>query len=386
VNLTSQGWNKSGLPRAIQLIASLFRQVPNVSTEVLAAYGDQNPFSSWHPLKHHLAAYVTSLGCSEDGIKDPAILWKSVPSKLVATGRAVLAEYDTQGGARSLSQPPQAGPVASSIDPDNIKRDSFCACFLIFGAKQTKHTRALQAILNRKLGVQGIPANADPTELHQCSRIVFMQAVVVEFFINKQQGAKPQKSNYQTLKEVSAGFVSHVFPKKRQFVCNRKHVGISAQTLERLWKSDIDSYDSLWNEVSKEDSPSSVVNHNIYILATKNLRPPSELKDAKNIVHAWLPPDRMDPQSRALHNIQVDACVNHSNQQALATFVLAGYGIISEQYLGIIENTRTTLRQLITDLRQAVVGSDDWKIKLERCSTFVEDNRLPGHNRSFNFN
>jgi hypothetical protein len=376
VNLTSQGWNKSGLPRAIQLIASLFRQVTNVSTEVLAANGSRNPFSSWLALKHHLAAHVISLGTKED----PAILWKSVPSKLVATGRAVLAEYDTQGGARSLSRPLQAGHDVAMIDPDKIKRDCFAGCFLIFSVKNQDLT-PLKTLLTSKLEEQGIP-NVVPTELHHCSRIVCMQAVVVEFLINKQQGSKQQKSNYQTLIEVSAGFVSHIFPRKGQFANQRKQVGISAETLGRLWKSDIDSYDSLWDELSMD---SSLICINIYILATKNLRPPSELKDAKNIVDAWLPPDRMDPQSRALHNIQVEACVNHSNQQALATLVLAGYGIISEQYLGIIENTRTTLRQLITDLRQAVVGSDEWKINKKRCSTFVENKRLPGNKKSFNF-
>jgi hypothetical protein len=59
------------------------------------------------------------------------------------------------------------------------------------------------------------------------------------------------------------------------------------------------------------------------------------------------------PSSRALHNIQVEACVDHSNQQALATLVLAGYGIISEPYLDLIKNTRTTLRQLANNRAQA---------------------------------
>jgi hypothetical protein len=355
----------------------LFRQVTNVSTEVLAANGGRNPFSSWFALKHHLAAHVISLGTKED----PAILWKSTPSKLVATGRAVLAEYDTQAGASSLSRPLQAGHDVAMIDPDKIKRDCFAGCFLIFSVKNQDLT-PLKTLLTSKLGEHGI-TNAVPTELHHCARIVFMQAVVVEFLINnKQQGSKQQKSNYQTLNEVSAGFVSHIFPKRGQFANQRKQVGISAETLERLWKRDIDSYESLWSELSKD---SLLICPNIYILATKNLRPPSELKDAKNIVDAWLPPDRMDPQSRALHNIQVEACVNHSNQQALATLVLAGYGIISQQYLGIIENTRTTLRQLITDLRQAVVGSDEWRKNKKSCSTFVENKRLPGNKKSFNF-
>jgi hypothetical protein len=181
-----------------------------------------------------------------------------------------------------------------------------------------------------------------------------MQAVVVEFFIKKQKGAQHYKSNHQTLVEVSAGFVSHVFPQQKQFSDNRKHVGILARRMAGLvLRTDIDSYDSLWEEVSKDPSKSKSLNHEIYILATKNLRPPSELQHAKNIVDAWLPPDRMDPSSRALHNIQVEACVDHSNQQALATLVLAGYGIISEPYLDLIKNTRTTLRQLANNRAQA---------------------------------
>jgi hypothetical protein len=383
VNLASQGWKKSGLPRAIQLLASLFRQVQNVSAEVLAAYGGQNPFSSWHALKHHLAAYVTSLGHSDD----PAILWKATPSKLAATGRAVIVEYDTPNGSASLSQPPQAGPVASSIDPDNIKRDCFAGCFLIFEADQT----LLQQTLSGKLTEQVITVAGTTTPLNcprtlNCPRIVFMQAVVVEFFSKKQQGARRHKSNRETLDEVSAGFVSHVFPRQKQFSDNRKHVGISAKILDKLMsRTDIDSYDSLWEEVSKDPSKAQKPNHAVYILATKNLRPPSELQDAKNIVDAWLPADRMDPTSRELHKIQVEACVNHVNQQALATLVLAEYGIISEQYLDLIKNTRTSLRQLITELRHAVVGSDDWEIKKTRCCAFVASNRLPGNKRIFDF-
>jgi hypothetical protein len=340
-NLKTQGWKKSGLPRAIQNLASLFRQVQHVSTEVLAAYGGHNPFSSWHALKHHLAAYVTSLGTK----RDPAILWKATPSKLVATGRAVFVEYDTQNGNASLSQPPQAGPVA--IDPDNLKRDCFAGCFLIFASHPTK----LEETLTKKLS----RFTVDPiTSLPSCARIVLMQAVVVEFFIKKQKGAQHYKSNHQTLVEVSAGFVSHVFPQQKQFSDNRKHVGILARRMAGLvLRTDIDSYDSLWEEVSKDPSKSKSLNHEIYILATKNLRPPSELQHAKNIVDAWLPPDRMDPSSRALHNIQVEACVDHSNQQALATLVLAGYGIISEPYLDLIKNTRTTLRQLANNRAQA---------------------------------
>jgi hypothetical protein len=151
-------------------------------------------------------------------------------------------------------------------------------------------------------------------------------------------------------------------------------------------RTDIDSYDSLWNEVSKDTSQSKQPNHEIYIRATKNLRPPSELQHAQNIVEAWLPTERMDPTSRALHNIQVEACDSYPNQQALATLVLAGYGIISEEYLTLIKNTRASLRQLITELRQAVLGSDDWRIKQSRCHTFVKNNRLPGNkNRFFDF-
>jgi hypothetical protein len=378
VNTDCQGWRKSGLPHAIQLLVSLFGQVPSVSAEVLAAYGDQDPFLSWHALKHHLAAYVTSLGRSED----PAFLWKSMPSKLIATGRAVIVEYDTPNGSASLSQPPQAGPVASSIDPDNIQKDSFAGCFLIF---QTDQTLTLQQTLTGKLRERGIP-DAGSYKLLNCARIVLMQAVVVEFFSKKQQGAQQHKSNRETLVEVSAGFISHVFPKPRQFSENRKYVGISAKKLDGLMlRTDIDSYDSLWKEVSEDPSKSTHLNHDIYILATKNLRPPSELQRATNIVDAWLPAERMESKSREMHNIQVEACVNHSDQQALATFVLAGYGIISEQYLAIIENTRTNLRRLITELRQAAVGSDDWKMKQNLCHIFVMNRKLPGNTRAFNF-
>jgi hypothetical protein len=379
VNLHKQGWSKSGLPRAIQILASLFRQVQDVSTEVLAAYGDQNPFSTWHALKHHLAAYVTSLGCSED----PAILWKATPSKLHATGRAVIVEYDTPNGSASLSQPPQAGPVARNINPDSIKKDSFAGCFLIF---ECHPTFTLHQTLTGKLAEQDI-TDAEITTLLNCGRIVFMQAVVVEFFSKKQQGVQELKSSRDTLGEVSAGFVSHVFPLPKQFSENRKQVGFSMRKLDGLMlRTDIDSYDSLWNEVSKDTSQSKQPNHEIYIRATKNLRPPSELQHAQNIVEAWLPTERMDPTSRALHNIQVEACDSYPNQQALATLVLAGYGIISEEYLTLIKNTRASLRQLITELRQAVLGSDDWRIKQSRCHTFVKNNRLPGNkNRFFDF-
>jgi hypothetical protein len=378
VNLASQGWKKSGLPRAIQILASLFRQVQHVSTEVLAAYGDQNPFSDWQALKHHLAAYVTSLGHSQD----PAILWKATPSKLAATGRAVIVEYDTPNGTASLSQPPQAGPVASNINPDSIKRDCFAAFFLIFNMCPTL---TLQQTLTRKLAEQGI-TDAETAKPLNCGRIMFMQAVVVEFFSQKQQGVPRYTSSRQTLGEVSVGFLSHVFPRRNPFSENRKHVGIPTKTLDGLMsRTDIDSYDSLWNEVSKDPSKLKHLHHDIYIRATKNLRPPSELERASNITHAWLPTQRMDPTSRALHNIQVEACANYPHQQALATLVLAGYGIISEEYLTLIKNTRASLRQLITELRQAVVGSDDWEVKHERCHTFVNNNRLPGNTRPFDF-
>jgi hypothetical protein len=377
VNLNNQGWNKSGLPRAIQIIASLFQQVQHVSTEVLAAYGDHNPFSSWHALKHHLAAYVTSLGRRED----PAILWKAPPSKLVATGKAVIVIYDTPNGSASLSQPPQAGPIASNIDPDSITRDCFAGCFLIFN---TSPTLPLQQTLTGKLAEQGI-TDAETTTFLNCGRIMFMQAVVVEFFCQKQQGAQAHKTGCPELGEVSAGFLSHVFPQRKQFVENRKYVAIANKTLNRLMlRTDIDSYDSLWNEVSKVKS-NWPLKHDVYIRATKYLLPPSELERASNIRDAWLPTARMDPTSRALHKIQVEACANYPQQQALATLVLAGYGIISEEYLTLIKNTRASLRQLITELRQAVVGSEDWKIKQNRCHTFVENNRLPGTTRPFDF-
>jgi hypothetical protein len=378
VNLKSQGWKRSGLPLAIQILARLFQKVDNVSPEVLDAYGDQNPFSSWHALKHHLAAYVTSLGGSED----PAILWRAMPSKLVATGMAVIVEYDTLNGSASLSQPPQAEPVASSMAPDIMKRDSFAGCFLIFC-----HPTAFLQTLTGKLEEQGITVDAT-TKLHNCARIVLMQAVVVEFFINKKKQlrhVKTKRSSHKTLVAVSAGFVGHVFPLQKQLVENRKNLGLSSTRLDKvMWKDAIDSYDSLWNEVSKDPGLTSL-HHELYILATKNLRPPSELERAETIVDAWLPEDRMDSTSKALHEIQVDACLNYSNQQALATVVLAGYGIISEQYLDLIKNTRTTLRQLITQLRQAVVGSDDWNKKKLDCQAFVENNELPGNKRKFDF-
>jgi hypothetical protein len=374
-NLNKQGWSKSGLPRAIQVLASLFRQVQDVSTEVLAAYGHQNPFSSWHALKHHLAAYVTSLGTRED----PAILWKAMPSKLHATGRAVFVEYDTLNGSFSLSQAPQASPVA--IDPDKIRKDAFAGCFLIFSNNNQPLT--VQTLKDRLIE-QGIPSIDPITVLSSCAKIVLMQAVVVEFFTKKQRGAIKLHSNYDALKDVSAGFIACVFPQKQQFTENRRKVGISATKLDGLLKTDIDSYEGLWNEMSR-GSQLTRVEHHIYTLATQNLRPASELQHDMNITHAWLPTERMDPTSRALHNIQVDACVIHSDQRALATLVLAGFGIISEPYLDLINNTRTTLRQLITDLRQAEVRTDDWNRKKGICINFVSDNALPGNSRLFDF-
>jgi hypothetical protein len=98
---------------------------------------------------------------------------------------------------------------------------------------------------------------------------------------------------------------------------------------------------------------------------------------------AWLPPNRMGATSSALHKIQGDACcVNHSN---IATLVVAGYGIISQQYLDLIKNRRAKLRQLITELRQAVVGSDDWIVRKKICDDYVMENKLPGSSRMFNF-
>ena len=369
---------------------TLFRRVVGVSEEVLAAHGGENPFSSMRALKHHLAYCVGSLGTNED----PAFLWHATPSKLIATGKTRIIKYDTQIGEASLAQPLQQGQeTANHVGQCVCRKDAFVDCFLtLYGNSLVDGLlQSLSLELQKKDHV--VPDQTLLPPCFKCANIVLMRGYVFQFF--KNQGSTSGCS-LGGLETETAEFSLNVWPslakRKTYLQEHRKHFRINTVAWIKLRsETTINTYDALWERfkiiMQNNKDPDEELEReqlHIYRLATRTLRPPSELKNAANIMEASLPLDQMEPCDKAMHAIQEQA-VDEDNH-ALATMVLATTGAFSDAYLNHIKCLRAQLNALTENVHTAepTPTSAAEKAAVAEAVAFVSRYRL-GSKQAFDF-
>ncbi|CAJ1958345.1 unnamed protein product, partial [Cylindrotheca closterium] len=362
---TGQGWVSLGVPRALIALGRMCGMVKEVAEDVIRAFGGRNPFRDVSVFQHFLASELAKHG----SLEDPAFIFKSRKSELrMEQSNCLLIAYNSSSEFTALTRPFVKKP---ETNPDDIQRDSFAGNFLTIS--HTRHFNLLNN-LSRQLAEehrgpfdQMYLTNGSPTHnsCWSCPHILLLQAYIIFFYRNQGMAYSHSQMIMPTDYSNVIGAI-YTSPSKIKYVTKEiMKPGLFKSSLQLYQEPDTFEKLEVFAKTKWE------VHGDLIRVAVKSLKSPKELMKVDTHQDALLASrPKSDTLSFHLKAIQVqmsDTRKADANRLSVATFIVSKFGIVSEEFLGLLESIRNDLRYHIDRYHK-----DPSPCNLDSCSEVVK--------------
>jgi hypothetical protein len=374
------------------VLSELCKKITVVSSDVMEEFNG-NPFHNLKVFQHFLAAKVASLGDTDGHANDPTFLFHTEYSQLrmrpSSSASCIIVNYSSGIARQNLKSPPQKKQDVTPV----IARNCFFGAFLHIKNKQ-KFLGTINACIDECMGHNASNFKKQYKDQMamgqkvQTNHIILLQAYILFFYRNKGTPLCPSHgvdlSLYSELVEV-------IFPSNSNIKDANKKIGFRLDEY-RMSLTKLTEAPDLTSLKVKIKEWHWGVSDELVDVATRFLKPPSQLSTSPHHEEAWVQPAATDEVFHTLAKIQEEkAGIGFADvtkgDVAIASAICSMTGFLSGPFITLIKDMKAEFNATIKDYHDEVTksGGEFSQHGNKKCQAFVARFWLPKNNMRFNF-